>query len=184
MTQLIPIERVENRILSIRGQRVMLDRDLAEMYGVETGNLNKAVSRNIERFPNDFMFVLTTDELAQLREQFPNDLWAMVRFPPRAFTEQGVAMLSTVLRSEQAIEVNILIMRAFVKMREMLTTHKDLIKQLEALEKKYDKQFAIVFDAIRQLMAPPPATPAKKFGFRRESDEDTKSVKVRMKKSG
>ncbi|MBU0507299.1 ORF6N domain-containing protein [bacterium] len=164
MHQIIPVERIENRIIVLRGERVMLDRDLAELYGVPTRTLNQAVTRNSDRFPPDFMFVLTEEEFENLRSQIVIANWGMVRFPPRAFTEQGVAMLSSVLRSKQAVQVNILIMRAFVKMREMLASHKELSRKLNDLEQKYDAQFRVVFDAIRQLMEPPPAA-KKEFGF-------------------
>ncbi|MBU0690220.1 ORF6N domain-containing protein [bacterium] len=167
MKSLIPVERIENKILLIRGQKVMLDRDLAELYGVETKQLSRQVSRNIDRFPDDFMFNLTREELDDLRCQFGTSRWGGSRYLPRVFTEQGVAMLSSVLRSQRAVQVNIMIMRAFVKMRELLATHKDLTRKLNDLEKKYDKQFAIVFDAIRQLMAPPdPPKKKDKMGFR------------------
>ncbi|HLB05683.1 MAG TPA: ORF6N domain-containing protein [Thermodesulfobacteriota bacterium] len=163
-TSLIPIDRIERSILLLRGQKVMLDSDLAELYGVETRRLVEQVKRNIKRFPPDFMFQLTNQELINLRSQFATSSWGGRRYPPYAFTEQGVAMLSSVLNSEKAIEVNILIMRAFMKLREMIASNKDLAKKFEELEKKYDTQFKIVFDAIRQLMAPPEPKP-KKIGF-------------------
>jgi hypothetical protein len=155
---LIPPERIERSILLIRGQRVLLDMDLAALYGVETRTLVQAVKRNLPRFPGDFMFQLSKQELENWRSQFvmSNPGVKMgLRRPPYAFTEQGVAMLSSVLRSERAVAVNIEIMRAFVRLREMLASHADLARRLDELEKKYDKQFAVVFDAIRQLMAPP-----------------------------
>jgi len=153
----VPSERIEKCILLIRGQKVILDRDLAELYGVTTGNLNKAVTRNLDRFPGDFMFRLTRQELSAL--MFQNGISKKegrggTRKLPRAFTEQGVAMLSSVLRSKRAVQVNIEIMRAFVRMRAMLASHTDLARKLAALEKKYDAQFKVVFDAIRELMAP------------------------------
>lgn len=134
----------------------MLDADLAEMYGVPTKALSQAVKRNIERFPEDFMFQLTGEEHEFLRSQIvtSNEGRGGRRYLPRVFTEQGVAMLSTVLKSKRAIEVNITIMRAFVRLRELMSTHKDLALKLDDMEKKYDRQFKIVFDAIRQLMAP------------------------------
>ncbi len=153
----LPAERIERRILLFRGQKVMLDQDLAELYGVTTGNLNKAVGRNAGRFPDDFMFQLTPGELANLRFQSGRASWGGRRTPPYAFTEQGVAMLSSVLHSERAIQVNVAIMRAFVRLRELLSSHADLRRKLEALEQKYDAQFRVVFDAIRELMEPPPA---------------------------
>ncbi len=155
MSQLVPIERIENRIFLVRDQKVMLDRDLAELYGVETRNLNKAVTRNIDRFPPDFMFSLTKEEFENLMFQNGTSSWGGTRKLPRAFTEQGVAMLSSVLRSDRAAQVNILIMRAFVKMRETIIAHKDLARKLDAMEEKYDASFRIVFDAIRRLMKPP-----------------------------
>ena len=168
---LIPIERIEKAILLIRGQKVMLDRDLARLYGVTTGALNQAVQRNLGRFPEDFMFRLSKTELENWRSQFVTSNPAQkmaLRRPPYAFTEQGVAMLSSVLRSRRAILVNIEIMRAFVRMRQILAAHADLARKLAALEKKYDAQFKVVFDAIRELMTPPPEPPRGKFGFARD----------------
>jgi hypothetical protein len=161
---LIPIERIEKSILLIRGQKVILDRDLAFLYQVSTGNLNKAVRRNLERFPEDFMFELTKEEFTNLIFHFGRSSWGGTRKRPRAFTEQGVAMLSSVLRSKRAVAVNIEIMRAFVRLRKMLASHTELARKLEELEKKYDSQFKVVFDAIRQLMAAPEKQP-KKIGF-------------------
>jgi hypothetical protein len=166
---LIPAERIERAILLIRGHKVMLDRDLADLYQVPTKRLNEQVKRNITRFPEDFMFQLTKKEFENWRSQIATSNPAAkmgVRRRPRAFTEQCVAMLSSVLNSERAIEVNIAIMRAFVKLREILATHKDLARKLDELEKKYDAQFRIVFEAIRQLMEPPPEKPKGHFGFR------------------
>ncbi len=165
MKALIPIESIEKKILMIRGQKVMLDVDLAAIYGVTTKRLNEQVRRNLRRFPSDFMFQLTSEEAESLRSQFATSKRGGRRYLPYVFTEQGVAMLSSVLNSERAIEVNILIMRAFVKLREILSTHKDLAKKLEDMEKKYDAQFKVVFDAIRQLMTPPEPK-EKKIGFR------------------
>jgi hypothetical protein len=167
MTSLIPQDRIERAILLFRGQKVLLDRDLAELYGVETRTLVQAVKRNKARFPCDFMFQLSKAELENWRSQFVmSNLSAKmgVRRPPYAFTEQGVAMLSSVLRSKRAVQVNIEIMRAFVRLRELLATHADLARRLDELEKKYDKQFAVVFDAIRQLMAPP-REPVREIGY-------------------
>jgi len=174
----LPAERVERRILSIRGQKVMLDFDLAALYEVETKVLNQAVKRNIERFPEDFMFQLTSEEvdLAQefldadrLRSQFvtSNKARGGRRYQPLAFTEQGVAMLSGVLRSPRAIKVNIAIMRAFVKLRQILATHEDLSRRLEEMESRYDSQFRAVFDAIGELMAPE-EEPRRPIGFAAE----------------
>lgn len=143
----------------------MLDKDLAALYGVTTSNLNKAVSRNLDRFPVDFMFQLTQKEFNNLKFHFGTSSWGGTRKVPRAFTEQGVAMLSSVLHSKRAVQVNIEIMRAFVRLREMIATHKDLARRLDALEKKYDIQFKAVFDAIRELMKPPEKQ-VKQIGFR------------------
>ena len=135
----------------------MLDADLAVLYGVSTKRLNEQVRRNRSRFPDDFMFQLTAEEVRSLRSQFATSKQGRGgrRYAPLVFTEQGIAMLSTVLNSERAIQVNIEIMRAFVRLREMIATHKELARKLEALEKRYDAQFKVVFDAIRELMAPP-----------------------------
>lgn len=163
---LITAEVIEKRILLVRGQKVMLDFHLAELYDVETKALKRAVRRNRERFPDDFAFELTTEEYAGLRYQFGTLRWGEhAKYLPFAFTEQGVAMLSSVLRSKRAVHVNVEIMRAFVKLREILATHKDLARKLEELEKKYDEQFAVVFQAIRQLMAPPEPPPKRRIGF-------------------
>jgi hypothetical protein len=168
-TDLISPAHVEKAILLIRGQKVILDRDLAELYGVPTRSLNQAVARNPKRFPSDFMFQLTAEELENWRSQIvTSDSGAKMglRRRPYAFTEQGVAMLSGVLNSERAIEVNIAIMRAFVQLRELLLTHKDLARKLADLERKYDEKFRIVFDAIRQLMTPvTTADKKRKIGF-------------------
>jgi hypothetical protein len=162
----VPAERIDKAILLIRGQKVMLDRDLAELYGVATKVLKQAVRRNIKRFPSDFMFELTKEEFQDWRSQFvtSNGDKMGLRYKPMAFTEQGVAMLSGVLNSDRAIDVNIEIMRAFVRLRQMLAAHKDLARKLAALEKKYDDHFKVVFEAIAELMAPP-EKPKKKIGF-------------------
>ncbi|MEC4669660.1 MAG: ORF6N domain-containing protein [Nitrospirota bacterium] len=152
---LVPVERIERAILLIRAQKVMLDADLAELYGVEPRVLIQAVKRNIDRFPQDFMFQLTKREFSDLRSQIVMSSWGGRRYPPYAFTEHGVAMLSSVLRSKRAVRVNIEIMRAFVRLRQILASHKELARKLEELEKKYDAQFKVVFDAIRELMTPP-----------------------------
>ena len=164
---LIPVDRIEKAILLIRGQKIMLDADLAELYGVETKVLVQAVKRNLERFPEDFMFQLSQEEFAILRSQtVTSSDWGGRRYRPYAFTEQGVAMLSSVLRSQRAIQVNIEIMRAFIRLRQMLTSHVELARKLDALEKKYDAQFKQVFEAIRQLMAPPEPK-RRPIGFRK-----------------
>jgi len=164
---LIPVDRIEKAILLIRGQKVMLDADLAELYDVETKVLVQAVKRNLERFPEDFMFQLSQEEFAILRSQIVTSSdWGGRRYRPYAFTEQGVAMLSSVLRSRRAIQVNIEIMRAFIRLRQMLASHVELARKLDALEKKYDAQFKQVFEAIRQLMAPPEPK-RRPIGFRK-----------------
>jgi hypothetical protein len=168
---LIPVERIEKAILLVRDQKVMLDADLAMLYGVETKRLVEAVKRNIERFPDDFMFQLTKDEFANLRSQIAtSSAWGGRRYPPYALTEHGILMLSSVLRSHRAVEANIEIMRTFVRLREMLASNKDLARRLDNLEKKYDAQFKVVFDAIRQLMAPPPSKSRRRIGFRAQED--------------
>jgi hypothetical protein len=166
MTALVPVH-VERRILLLRGERVMLDEDLAALYRVPTKALIQAVKRNAERFPSDFMFQLTTEENERLRSQTVTSKPGRGgrRTLPYAFTEQGVAMLSSVLHGERAVHVNIEIMRAFVRLRAMLAGNADLARKLGALERKYDAHFKIVFDAIRQLMAPPPK-PRRPIGFR------------------
>jgi len=165
---IVPLERIEGLILLIRGQKVMLDADLAALYGVETKALVQAVKRNIARFPEDFMFQLTKEEHASLRSQIvtskPSGRGGR-RYPPYAFTEQGVAMLSSVLRSPRAVQVNIQIMRTFVKLRRMLAAHEQLARKLAALERKYDHQFKVVFDAIRELMTPPEPKKKRRIGF-------------------
>jgi len=151
----ISAERIEGAILLIRGEKVLLDKDLALLYGVSTSVLNKAVTRNIDRFPPDFMFQLTSQEFSELKFHFGTSSRGGTRKLPRAFTEQGVAMLSGVLKSKRAVRVNVEIMRAFVKLRRMLASNDELAKKLEELEMKYDEQFRVVFEAIRQLMTPP-----------------------------
>ena len=157
---------VEQKILLLRGERVLLDAALAELYGVETKALVRAGKRNASRFPSDFMYQLTADEVANLRYQLGTSSSAHGgrRYAPYAFTEQGVAMLSSVLRSPRAIAVNIEVMRTFVRLRAMLSTHADLARKLATLEKKYDSQFRMVFDAIRELMTPP-GKPKRRIGF-------------------
>jgi len=164
MATTVPMERITSKIYLIRKQKVMLDSDLAELYGVETKRLKEQVRRNIERFPEDFMFELTRQELKNLRSQFATSRWGGTRYVPMAFTEQGVAMISSVLNSKRAIQVNVQIMRAFTQLRQMLLTHKDLKKKIEAMERKYDKQFKIVFEAIKQLLEAD-EKPKKKIGF-------------------
>lgn len=165
--QIIPVERIEKRIFLMRGQKVMLDSDLADLYGAATKILLQAVKRNIKRFPSDFMFQLNNQEVARLRSQFVTSKNGRGgrRYLSYVFTEYGVAMLSSVLNSDRAILVNIEIMRTFGRLRHILATHKDLARRLEELEQKYDSKFKAVFDAIRELMTPPPVPPKRKIGF-------------------
>jgi hypothetical protein len=166
---LLPAVQIEGKIYLVRGQNVMLSTDLARLYGVEPKVLVQAVKRNIERFPEDFMFQLSKDEHANLKSQKVTSSWGgLRRATPYAFTENGVAMLSSVLNSKRAIEVNIQIMRTFTKLREMMATHKDLARKLEELEKKYEGQFHVVFEAIRQLIAVD-EKPKRKIGYISES---------------
>lgn len=166
-SELIPMEQIESKILLLRGCKVILDRDLAELYGVSTKALKQAVRRNAERFPPDFAFLLTSKEFATLRSQFvtsSSNTHGGIRHAPMAFTEQGVAMLSGVLKSPRAIAVNIAIMRAFVRLRQVLATHAELARKLDELERRFDAQFRVVFEALRALMNPPPP-PRKTIGF-------------------
>jgi len=181
MSKLVPHEVIENKIFIIRGHKVMLDRDLATLYGVPTKVLNQTVRRNRKRFPDDFMFQLTFEEIQSLRSQFvtlnkpiekkrsiTSKRGKHTKYMPCVFTEQGVSMLSSVLNSERAIQVNIVIMRAFVKLREILSTHKELAHKLQELEgkiEKHDGEIQAIFEAIRQLMAPPPEPPKRRIGF-------------------
>ncbi len=165
---LIPIERIEKSILLIRGHKVILDSDLAELYGVETKVFNQAVKRNISRFPEDFMFQMNKEELEIWRSQIVTSNPAAkmgLRRRPYVFTEHGVAMLSSVLNSERAVQVNIQIMRAFIRMRQLLASQKGLMQKILAMEKKYDENFQIVFRAIRQLMKEE-EKPKKQIGFK------------------
>jgi len=164
---LVAYNLVVSKIAIMRGQRVMFSHDLAELYGVEPKVLMQAVQRNMARFPADFVFQLSNQEFANLKSQIVTSSWGGVRKLPYAFTEQGVAMLSSVLRSERAVAVNIEIMRTFVRMREMLETNKDLAKKIAALENKYDEKFKVVFDAILKLMDGTDTKPKskRKIGF-------------------
>ena len=177
MTNLIPTENIPSKIIMIRGFKVMIDRDLAELYGVETKRLKEQVRRNISRFPEDFMFILTNQEVRNLRSQSVSirncwrltatSSWGGTRYIPMAFTEQGVAMLSSVLNSKRAIDVNIAIMRAFVKMREMLATNKEFSGKLKIIEDQlaeHDEQFLVVFEAIKQLFTEE-EKPKQKIGY-------------------
>ncbi|MFA9389354.1 MAG: ORF6N domain-containing protein [Prolixibacteraceae bacterium] len=158
------LDVIQNKIFEIRGQRVMLDIHLAELYGVETKVLKQAVRRNIDRFPKDFMFEISEKEFEYLRSQIVTSAWKTTRYAPFAFTEQGVAMLSSVLRSNQAIKVNIEIMRAFVTLRKLVLNYADLLERIDSLETKYDQQFGEVFQALRYLIEPPKKT-RKKIGY-------------------
>jgi membrane-associated protease RseP (regulator of RpoE activity) len=163
---LVPVEAIVSKVLLLRGEKVLLDRDLAELYGVETRVLNQAVRRNARRFPKDFMFTLTREEVTRISQSVTS---SQVKYSKRvtAFTEQGVAMLSSVLNSDRAIEVNVAIMRAFVQLRRMIGSHEELARKLAELEARlseHDEQIQAIFEAIRQLMAPPDRPP-RKIGF-------------------
>lgn len=174
MSKDISVEVVATKILLIRGRKVMLDKDLAELYGVDNRQLTRQVRRNIERFPEDFMYQLTLQEVRNLKCQIGTSSWGGSRKLPYAFTEQGIAMLSGVLHSKRAIVVNIAIMRAFVKLKELLLTHKDLAEKIAALEKKYathDDKIQLIFEAIKKLLEPapePPLPPKPPIGFHRD----------------
>lgn len=178
---LIPMERIERAILFIRGEKIMLDADLAEVYGVETKALNQAVKRNAARFPEDFMFRLTVDEVAELnRSQIVtgSQKHRDPRFPPFAFTEHGALMLANVLNSERAAQTSVMVVRAFVRLRQLLSSNAELARKLEAMEKKYDAQFKMVFDAIRQLMSPT-ETKRKEIGFHVKHDHEKPKARKR-----
>jgi hypothetical protein len=164
MTSHIPVERITGKIFEIRGKKVMLDSDLAELYDVETKQLKQAVRRNRNRFPQDFMFELSEDEFQILRSQTETSSWGGTRYSPFVFTELGVAMLSSILRSDRAIHVNIQIMRAFTRLREMLSGYEELRVKIENMEAKYDDQFQVVFNAIKQLIETE-AAPKPRIGF-------------------
>ncbi len=165
MSNLVSTGTIASKILIIRGKKVMLDADLAVLYGVKTGRLNEQVKRNIKRFPEDFMFQLTKNEALNLKSHFAISNWGGKRKLPRVFTQEGVAMLSSALNSENAILVNIQIMRAFVQLRRMILTNHDLRRKIEMMERRYDKQFAMVFKAIKELLEPPPVKPKPPIGF-------------------
>jgi hypothetical protein len=170
---MITDELVIDKIYLIRGQKVMLDKDLAELYDVETRVLNQAVKRNAGRFPEDFMFQLTTAEFENLMSHFVTSRWGGLRKLPFAFTEQGVAMLSSVLNSETAIRVNIQIIRVFTRMRQILLTHKDILLQLEKIERKlarHDEDIKLIFNYLKQLLSPP-QQPRKRIGFKRSNED-------------
>ena len=178
MTTVVPSESIVNKIVLLRGEKVLLDLDLAELYDVETKQLKRAVRRHINRFPEDFMFQLSKEDFQNLRSHFGTSSWGGTRYMPMAFTEQGVAMLSSILNSDRAIEVNIAIMRAFVQLRKMIDSHAELSRKLSDLERKMggqDEQIQAIFEVIRQLMAPPETKKKKKIGF---------TVKEKQKKYG
>lgn len=158
---LVPLERVASQIYLIRGERVILDEDLAALYGVETRTLNQAVTRNRERFPEDFMFRLTSEEFEILRSQTVTSSWGGRRYAPRAFTQEGVAMLSSVLRSKQAVQVNIVIMRTFVRLRQVLATHADFARKVE----RHDQQITVLFEHVKTLLTPPDPPQKNPLGF-------------------
>jgi hypothetical protein len=164
------MEIINQKIFLIRSEKVMFDIDLAKLYGVETKHLIQAVKRNISRFPPDFMFQLSDEEFANLRSQNVTSSWGGRRYPPYVFTEQGIAMLSSVLKSERAVKVNITIMRAFIQLRKMVANHSELFRKVEAMEKKYDTQFKVVFDVIKSLIETPPKE-KRKIGFCREKEK-------------
>ncbi len=174
MTTLVPVERIASKIYLIRDVKVILDRDLAELYGVETKRLKEQVRRNIERFPEDFMFELTKEELNNWRSQFATSSWGGARYLPMAFSEHGVLMLSSVLKSERAVQVNIQIMRTFTKLREALIDNKDLRRELEELKQITEERFQIVFETLDQLLTVE-SKPKKKIGY---------TVKEKQKKYG
>ncbi|HUW19515.1 MAG TPA: ORF6N domain-containing protein [Sedimentisphaerales bacterium] len=185
---IIPVARVKSRILLIRGQKVILDSELAELYGVETRVLNQAAKRNIDRFPSDFMFQLSKREYENLKSQFVTSSsdWGGRRKAPYAFTEHGAIMAASVLNSERAIQASIYVVRAFVKLRQMLATHKELAKKLTELERKlqtHDEQIKTLFDAIRELMLPPQTEPKKQVGYHTELQDHQKQATARKTKS-
>jgi len=173
---IVPFERIADYIFIIRGHKVMLDSDLAKLYGASTKRLNEQVRRNIERFPSDFMFQLTADEAEFLRSQFATSKFGRGgrRYMPYAFTEQGVAMLSSVLRSKRAVAVNIAIMRTFVKLREIIATNSSLRRKIEAIERKYDEQFKLVFNVLSEMVMTD-AKPKKSIGYLTESQPNTRA---------
>ena len=170
------VEQIESRIFLIRGQKVMLDADLAELYGVETRRLNEQVSRNSERFPEDFMFQLTDEEFANLKSQFATSSWGGRRKLPYAFTEHGAIMSASVLNSPRAVEASVQVVRAFVRLRQMLSSNAELSRKLATLEKKYDIQFKAVFVAIRELMTPLEPKKKRPIGFASWEKNETVSL--------
>ncbi len=174
-TVAVPDEMIVNKIYLVKGKKVMLDKDLAELYNVTTGNLNKAVKRNIKRFPGDFMFQLTEEEFKNLIFQFGRSSWGGIRKPPYAFTEQGVAMLSGVLSSDIAIDVNIRIIRIFTKLREMLLTHTDILQKLDQLEKQVvqnSEDIQMIFTTLKQFLIPPEQANRRRIGFGQKDEQN------------
>ena len=185
MTKLVPLESIVRKIVFLRGKKVLLDNDLAELYDVETKQLKRAVRRHVNRFPEDFMFQLSNEEFQNLRSHFGTSSWGGTRYMPMAFTEQGVAMLSSVLNSDRAIEVNINIMRAFVQLRKMIDSYTELSRKLSDLERKlgdHDEQIQAIFETIYQLMAPPDKKGKKKIGFTVKEKQKAYSNKTTKKK--
>jgi len=178
MTRLIPVEVIEKKIYLIRSEKVMLSTDLAVLYGVEPRVLVQAVKRNIKRFPEDFMFQLSNSEFNNLRSQIVTSSWGGRRYPPYAFTEQGVAMLSSVLRSKRAIAVNIAIMRTFVKLRQILATNDLLRRKIESMERKYEEQFKLVFKVLSEMVMVEPK-PKSQIGFHTEAKDSTLKKKTK-----
>ncbi len=170
-TSVVPAERIERSIFLIRGHKVMLDFDLADIYGVTTKRLNEQVKRNLDRFPEDFMFQLTYQEFAILRSQIATSSWGGKRHIPYAFTEHGTVMLASVLNSPVAVNASVQVVRAFVRLRKLLSSHTELARKLNALENKYDTQFREVFKVIRELMQPDGTSKRRKIGFRRDGGE-------------
>lgn len=164
MNAMIPLERVESRILLFRSEKVIVDSDLAELYGVTTKAFNQAIKRNIHRFPDDFMFQLTADEVDSMRSQIVTASKRNIRYLPYVFTEHGALMAANILNSDRAVEASVQVVRAFVKLRQMLSSNADLARKVEALERKYDANFKVVFNEIKKLMTPPPPLQSK-IGF-------------------
>jgi hypothetical protein len=184
---IVPSERIYRSILFIRDHKVVLDQDLAALYGTETKKLLQAVKRNIDRFPEDFMFQLNNGEFNNLRSQFVTSSWGGRRYPPYAFTEQGVAMLSSVLRSKRAIAANIAIMRTFVKLREILVTNEALRRKIESMERKYEEQFKLIFNVLSKMVIAD-SKPKSQIGFFTEAKghvppKKTKDSKIRLREN-
>ena len=181
--ELMPIELIQSKIMVIRGEKVMIDQDLAGLYAVETKQLKRAVRRNLDRFPSDFMFELTREEYNSLRSQFGTSSWGGTRYLPMAFTEQGVAMLSSVLNSKRAIEMNIAIMRAFVQLRKTTSSQKQLDRKLQEIEARledHDESIDAIFEAIHQLMRPPEKK-RRKIGFEVKEPKGRYGKEIRKK---